>query len=211
MKIIEKDAKTEEDAINQVLKELGTDNRDLIKNVEVIENNKTSFLLFNNKKVKVKVTVADADEKEVSQKLQEFLEKMGISVKQIDILEYDELSIKLNIQSDKDSLIIGKRGKTLEALQYLLNVIYNKNNETRLKIILDVEGYRQKRVRSLQKLAKNLALKVRQTKRDQVLEPMNPYERKIIHSALQDSKDVNTESIGNGIFKKVKISLSKTR
>jgi len=208
MRVIEKDAKTEEDAINQILKEIGTENRDLIQNVEVIEGAK-SILPFSSKKVKVKVTISESVEQETKQLVEEFIKQMGVNVNKINILEYDDNNVNIDLKTDKDSLIIGKRGKTLEALQYLVNIIFNKNREKRVKIILDVQGYRDKRVQSLQKLAKNLALKVKQTRRDKVLEPMNPYERKIIHSALQNNKDIKTESIGNGIFKKVKISLKK--
>lgn len=209
MRIIEKDAKTEEDAINMVLKEIGTDNKDLIKNVEVIENSKSKFLSFNSKKVKVKVTIFDDQEKELISLIKELLLKMNINTNNIDIFECNESGIKINIKTDNDSIFIGKRGKTLEAVQYILNIMFNKNKEPRIKIILDVEGYREKRVQSLQKLARNLALKVRQTKRDRILEPMNPYERKIIHSALQDQNDINTESIGNGAYKKIKISITR--
>lgn len=208
MRVIEKAAKTEENAIDQVLKEIGTDNRDLIQNVEVIESSR-SILPFNSKKVKVRVTVYEEQEKEIISLTEEFLKQMAVNVNEIKILECDELTIRLNLDTDKDSQVIGKRGKTLEALQYLLNIMFNKNKELRIKVILDIQGYRDKRVRSLQKLARNLALKVKQTKRDKILEPMNPYERKIIHSALQDHKEVNTESIGDGIFKRIKIGLKK--
>ena len=108
MRVIEKDAKTEEDGINAVLKEIGKDNRDLINNVEVVENTKSKLLPFKNKKVKVTVTVFEKDEKELVNLLEEFLAKMDIKVKQIDILEYDETIISLDIKTDKDSLLIGK-------------------------------------------------------------------------------------------------------
>ena len=209
MRIIEKSAKTEEDAINQVLEEIGSENKDLIKSVEVVEGGKAKFLSFGSKKVKVKVTVVENREQELISLIKDFLLKININVNKADILENDESGIKMNITTDNDSLFIGKRGKTLEAVQYLLNIMFNKNKEPRIKIVLDVEGYRQKRVISLQKLARNLALKVKQTKRDRILEPMNPYERKIIHSALQDEKDIGTESIGNGAFKKIKIKFNK--
>ncbi len=208
MKIIEKEAKTEEDAINKVLEEIGKENKDLIRNVEVIEGSK-SILPFSSKKVKVIVTIYEEPEKEITAVVEEFLKQMDIKTNKIDVLECTESIMKLDLNTDKDSLVIGKRGKTLEAMQYLINIIFNRNRDPRIKVILDIEGYREKRVRSLQKLARNLALKVKQTRRDKILEPMNPYERKIIHSTLQDQKNVNTESIGDGIFKKIKISLNK--
>lgn len=208
MKVIEKEAKTEEDAINKVLEEIGKENKDLIRNVEVVEGSK-SILPFTSKKVKVKVTIYEEPEKEIVAVVEEFLNQMDIKTNEISVLECTESIIKLDLNTDKNSLVIGKRGKTLEAMQYLINIIFNRNRDPRIKVILDIEGYREKRVRSLQKLARNLALKVKQTRRDKILEPMNPYERKIIHATLQDQKDVNTESIGDGIFKKIKISLNK--
>lgn len=208
MRVIEKEAKTEEDAINLVLQELGTDNRELIKNVEVIESNKAKFLKFNNK-LKVRVSIVDNAEQEVTDLVKEFLNQMGISVNNIDILECDESKISLALKTDKDSLLIGKRGKTLESVQYLLNIFFNRKKEEKLKIVLDVENYRAKRVQSLQKLARNLALKVKKTRKEKILEQMNPYERKIIHAALQDERDVKTESLGSGVFKKIKISLKR--
>jgi spoIIIJ-associated protein len=210
MRVIEKEAKTEEDAINAVLKELGSDNRNMIKNVEVIGEAKPSFLNLRGKRVKVRITVQDDIEKEVNGQIKELLSRMTITLKNIDILENNDKMLKLNLNTDKDSLLIGKRGKTLEAVQYLTNIICNKGKEERIKIVLDVEGYRAKRVLSLQKLAKNLAIKVKESRKDQVLEPMNPFERKIIHSALQDHKDVKTESQGQGIFKKLKISYRRS-
>ncbi len=208
MRIIEKEAKTEEDAINLVLKELGTDDKSVIKNIEVTDN-KIKFLNFSNKKLKVKVTVYDNREQEIFTNVKELLSQMDIKVNNIKVLEYDESKTVLTLSTDKDSLLIGKRGKTLEAAQYIINIICNKNHENRIKIILDVEDYRAKRVQSLQKLAKNLALKVRKTRKDKILEQMNPYERKIIHAALQDERDIGTDSLGDGVFKRIKISLKR--
>ncbi|MBU1077192.1 MAG: KH domain-containing protein [Spirochaetes bacterium] len=207
MKVIEKEAKSEEEAINQVLKELGTENKELIQNIEVSDNNsKPSFLKFN-KKLKVKVTIFDQREQEAVSVVKALLAKMNITVSDIKILEFDDTMVTLDLDTDKDSLLIGKRGKTLEAVQYLLNVILNRKKEEKFKVILDVENYREKRVKALQKLAQNLALKVRKTRKEKILEQMNPYERKIIHSTLQDEKDVSTESIGSGVFKKIKVYL----
>ena len=153
--------------------------------------------------------VYEEQEQEIVSLIKEFLFNMDLDVLDIKILEYDESILTLNIKTDKDSLLIGKRGKTLDAVQYLTNVIYNKKKEKRIKIILDVENYRKKRVLALEKLARNLALKVRKTRKETILEQMNPYERKIIHAALQDEKDIETESIGFGVFKKIKIFLKK--
>ena len=108
--------------------------------------------------------------------------------------------IKFNIMCSEESdigIIIGKRGETLDSLQYIVNLVTNRNADTYIRVILDCNQYRSKRERSLQKLARRLADKAVQTGRDIKLEPMNPYERRIIHTYLQNDKNVNTFSQGN--------------
>ena len=114
--------------------------------------------------------------------------------------------IKINISGDKMGLLIGKRGENLDALQYLVNLVVNKNTEKYTRVILDTENYRQRREETLKKLAFRLAKKASQTKQKIVLEPMNPYDRRIIHSALQNSKTVKTHSDGREPYRKVVIS-----
>lgn len=209
MKIIEKEAKSEEEAINLILEELGTDDRSVVNSLEVLEKNKSNFLGFNNKKILVKAIVFDEREKNLIDFVKEFLVKMNLKINDIKLLEGEVNEIKLNLNLDNASFFIGKRGKTLEAFQYLTNLIFNKKVIDRIKVIIDINDYRAKRIKSLEKLAKNLALKVRKTRKEKILEPMNPYERKIIHSTLQDDRDVETESIGDGIYKQIKIKLKK--
>ena len=108
--------------------------------------------------------------------------------------------IKFNIMCSEESdigIIIGKRGETLDSLQYIVNLVTNRNADTYIRVILDCNQYRSKRERSLQKLARRLADKAVQTGRDIKLEPMNPYERRIIHTYLQNDENVNTFSQGN--------------
>ncbi len=137
-----------------------------------------------------------------------FLEKL---VKEMDI-EAEVSSKVLNnrvymsLSGKSMGIIIGKRGETLDAIQYLVNIVANKGREEYVKIILDTENYRERREETLKNLAYRLAKKASQTRRVVVLEPMNPYDRRIIHSALQDNKNVRTHSEGKEPFRKVVIS-----
>ena len=106
-------------------------------------------------------------------------------------------------------LLIGKRGQTLDSLQYLVSLVVNKESEDYLRVKLDTENYRERRKETLETLAKNIAYKVKRTRRPVSLEPMNPYERRIIHSALQNDKYVFTKSEGEEPFRHVVIALKK--
>ena len=110
--------------------------------------------------------------------------------------EKEENIIIINIIGDKMGLVIGKHGQTLDSLQYLTNIVVNKNLQKRVKIRLDCEQYRNKRYKTLEALVQNVANNVRKTKRNYELEPMSSYERRIIHSVLQKEKNIETESVG---------------
>ena len=146
------------------------------------------------------VTIDRNDELFITSKnfLKQMIEDMGIDC---DIESRTEGNmIKFNILCSQESdigIIIGKRGETLDSLQYIVNLVTNRNADTYIRVILDCNQYRSKRERSLQKLARRLADKAIQTGRDIKLEPMNPYERRIIHTYLQNDENVNTFSQGN--------------
>lgn len=146
------------------------------------------------------VTIDRNDELFITSKnfLKQMIEDMGIDC---DIESRTEGNmIKFNIMCSEESdigIIIGKRGETLDSLQYIVNLVTNRNADTYIRVILDCNQYRSKRERSLQKLARRLADKTVQTGRDIKLEPMNPYERRIIHTYLQNDENVNTFSQGN--------------
>lgn len=146
------------------------------------------------------VTIDRNDELFITSKnfLKQMIEDMGIDC---DIESRTEGNmIKFNIMCSEESdigIIIGKRGETLDSLQYIVNLVTNRNADTYIRVILDCNQYRSKRERSLQKLARRLADKAIQTGRDIKLEPMNPYERRIIHTYLQNDEKVNTFSQGN--------------
>ena len=106
-------------------------------------------------------------------------------------------------------VLIGKRGQTLDSLQYLLSLVINREKEKYYKVQMDTENYRERRKETLENLAKNIASKVKRTKRTVTLEPMNPYERRIIHSILQNDKLVTTKSEGEEPYRKVVVLLKK--
>ena len=126
-------------------------------------------------------------------------------------ISYDEeeKEMSINLTGDDMGILIGKRGQTLDSLQYLVSMVLNKESEGYLRVKLDTENYRARRKETLETLAKNIAYKVKRTKRSVSLEPMNPYERRIIHSALQNDKYVTTRSEGEEPFRHVVIFLKK--
>ena len=136
--------------------------------------------------------------------LQNLLTKMGLSC-QVELNEGED-ALLLNIVGDDASGAIGYRGETLDALQYLCSLMLNGKHEGFKRVNLDAEGYRAKREKALQKLARNLELKVKRTGREHKLEPMNPYERRVIHTTLQNSQYVTTQSEGQGSARHVVIT-----
>ena len=139
--------------------------------------------------------------------LREVFISMGLIVKIDTKLKDKQLSI--TISGDDMGIIIGKRGQTLDSLQYLVNLVVNKGNAPYVSITLDTENYRERRKETLESLAFNLAKKVKHTGKNIVLEPMNPYERRIIHSALQNDRYVTTYSEGEEPYRNVVIALKE--
>jgi spoIIIJ-associated protein len=137
--------------------------------------------------------------------LYDIFDKMNLET-EIETYEEEE-SISLDIKSTESGIIIGRRGETLDALQYLTSLVVNKDCEEYKRITLDIENYRQKREQTLLKLAERLAQRVVRNRKSISLEPMNPYERRIIHSALQNNKNVKTFSVGDEPNRKVVIAL----
>ncbi|MGI6588000.1 MAG: RNA-binding cell elongation regulator Jag/EloR [Peptococcia bacterium] len=206
MNSIEISARSVEEAL-----EIGLQKLNLTKNeveIEVLEEPSKGFLgILGNKMAKIKV-LPKIDSLSLTKKfLEEVIQQMGLTV-EMDIVS-DNDYIKINFEGEKLGILIGRRGDTLDALQYLTNLVANKynyqlgNNKERIKIILDVEGYRQRREETLTKLAHKMADKVQKTGRKVVFEPMNPQERRIIHTALQDEEFVQTISEGDDPFRRV--------
>ena len=137
--------------------------------------------------------------------LNEVLEQMGLDLKLT--VKADEKNVYIKIEGEDSGTIIGKRGQTLDAIQYLTSLVVNKDRQDHVKVVVDAENYRSRREETLKKLAKRLADKVVRTARPVKLEPMNPYERKVIHSTLQDNPEVLTRSEGEDPYRRIIIEL----
>jgi spoIIIJ-associated protein len=124
-------------------------------------------------------------------------------------VDYDDNVVAADLIGDDMGVLIGKRGQTLDSLQYLLSLVVNKGTDTYFRVKLDSENYRERRKETLENLAKNIAYKVKRTRRTVTLEPMNPYERRVIHSALQNDKYVTTKSEGEEPYRRVVVLLKK--
>jgi spoIIIJ-associated protein len=203
-KTIEKTGKTAQEAIDLALKELNATKDEV--NIEILEeSNKKMFGLLGAKEARVRVTLKDSRMDRVGCFLEKVLGEMGVDAS-IDIYESDE-SVEVNLVGDKVGIVIGRRGETLDALQYLCSLVMNKGMEDYKRLTLDVENYRQKREATLINLAENMASKVVRYKKELLLEPMNPAERRIIHASLQEHKYVETISVGEEPYRKVVIRL----
>ncbi len=210
MEFIEVSAKTVNDAITEACQKLGVTSDKL--EYEVVEEGSAGFLGLGSKPAVIKASVK-CDEVSVEDKAKVFLkdvfEAMNMTVV-IDV-KYDEKenNMDIDLSGDEMGVLIGKRGQTLDSLQYLVSLVVNKDSENYIRVKVDTENYRQRRKDTLENLAKNIAYKVKRTRRSVSLEPMNPYERRIIHSALQNDKYVTTHSEGEEPFRKVVVTLKK--
>jgi spoIIIJ-associated protein len=156
-----------------------------------------------------KLAEVEPQTKEACEKfLTDVLKTMGMEVTLISEIDEDG-SLSINMEGDNMGILIGKRGQTLDSLQYLTNRVANKMQDGYVRVKLDTENYRQRRKETLENLAKNIAHKVKRTKRSVSLEPMNPYERRIIHSALQADKYVSTHSEGEEPYRRVVVTLNR--
>lgn len=200
---IEKSAKTKEEAIALALAELGIDESEAT--IEVIDEGSKGFLGLGSKDAVVKVTANPNTSKRATDFLSKLFELTGEEVNVEAKVDGDTL--RVNLSGPDMGIVIGKRGETLDALQHLTSLVVNRGDNEFLKVSLDAENYREKRNEALESLAHKLANKVVRTRRNTTLEPMNSYERRIIHSALQDHESVTTYSVGQGINRKVVIAL----
>ena len=172
---------------------------------EVMKEEKT-FAKENTK-------VSFVDAKEVEEAAKKFLGEVfdAMEMEVIVDAKYDdaEKALDVDMRGEEIGILIGKRGQTLDSLQYLVSLVVNRGQADYIRVKLDTENYRQRRKETLENLAKNIAYKVKRTKRPVSLEPMNPYERRIIHSALQNDRYVTTHSEGEEPFRRVVVSLKK--
>ena len=207
MEFIEVSAKTVDDAITEASIKLGTTS-DKIE-VEVIEKGSTGFLGIKSKRAIIKARKKNDTVDNIHEFLENVFSAMNMEVT-IDIKKAEDDKVyEVELSGKEMGLLIGKRGQTLDSLQYLTNLAVNKHSDGYIKVKLDTEDYRQRRKDTLENLAKNIAYKVKRTKRPVSLEPMNPFERRVIHSALQGDRYVETHSEGEEPFRHVVVTLKK--
>lgn len=207
MEYIEISAKSVNDAITEACQKfvVTSDKLDYV----VVDEGSTGFLGIGSKPAIIKARVKSSVADQAKDFLKEVFDAMNMIVV-VDV-KYDEVNNNLNIDlsGDEMGVLIGKRGQTLDSLQYLVSLVVNKDSEDYIRVKVDTEDYRKRRKETLENLAKNIAYKVKRTKRSVSLEPMNPYERRIIHSALQNDKYVTTHSEGEEPFRRVVVTLKR--
>jgi len=210
MEFMEFSAKTVQDAITNACQHFTVASDSL--EYEVVEEGSSGFLGFNAKPAVIKARVL-VKEVNVEDKAKDFLKdvlaSMNIPATVEATYSEEEKTLEVVLNGEDMGVLIGKRGQTLDSLQYLVSLVVNKGTSEYIRVKVDTENYRERRKLTLENLAKNIAFKVKRTKRSVSLEPMNPYERRIIHSALQNDKYVTTHSEGEEPFRKVVVSLKK--
>ncbi|MEY8521937.1 protein jag [bacterium 1XD8-76] len=209
MEFVEFSAKTVNDAIIEACQKFTVASDKL--EYEVLEEGSSGFLGIGSKpaviKARVKSSVADT----AKEFLNSVFEAMNMIVVSDVKYDEDERTMDIELSGDEMGVLIGKRGQTLDSLQYLVSLVVNKDTEDYIRVKVDTENYRQRRKETLENLAKNISFKVKRTKRAVSLEPMNPYERRIIHSALQNDKYVTTHSEGNDPYRHVVVTIKRER
>lgn len=212
--IKEFEGKTEKEAIDKAIEELGLNREEF--DVEIVDSSKKG-LLFRKGNVKIRIHISEEDleddgnagepEDETEEKIVQFIErcieKMGFPGQAV-ITGREDNKLTVSIQSNHSAILIGKKGKNLDALQLLANVVVGRVDNT-LKVIVDAEGYRGRREETLIRIAKKAAEEVRRDHRSKLLEPMNPFERRLIHTSLNSMTDIATKSEGEGLYKQIRI------
>ena len=194
-------AKTVDDAITDALVEFETTSENL--EYEVIEEGSTGVLGLFSKDAIIKARKKEEPKDKLLVFLEEVLEKMGIEGTVEIETDDEEKVISINIEGEDTKDLIGRKGQCLDSLQYLASIVANKEKDEYYRVKLDTKNYRERRQKTLENMAKNTANKVRKTRRKVVLDPMNPYERRIIHSYLQNEKHVTTKSEGEEPYRRV--------
>ena len=207
MEFVEFSAKTVDDAITDACQKFTVSSDKL--EYEVVEEGSSGFLGIGSKPAIIKARVKSSVTDIAKDFLKDVFEAMDMVV--VVNVKYNESDrvMDIDLSGDDMGVLIGKRGQTLDSLQYLVSLVVNKDLEDYIRVKVDTENYRQRRKDTLENLAKNISYKVKRTKRAVSLEPMNPYERRIIHSALQNDKYVTTHSEGDEPFRHVVVVLKK--
>lgn len=207
MEFLEFSGKTIDDALTAAAIKLET-STDKIE-FEVIEKGSNGILGFGSKPAKIKAKKKTTIEDIALEFLSKVFTAMNLVVN-IDVdVNFEDKTVNIELSGSEMGVLIGKRGQTIDSLQYLVSLVINKESEEYLRVKVDTENYRARRKTTLEELAKNIAYKVKRTKRAVSLEPMNPYERRIIHSALQNDKYVTTKSEGEEPYRHIIVLLKK--
>lgn len=220
------EGRTEQEAIDKAIDELSLDRKNF--DVEILDPGKKGFFKKSTVKIRIHLhgdPVQKKEEKEEKTEIQReedgdfeakvlvfienVIEKMGYEAK-VQVSYRKENKLGLNIISSHSAIMIGKKGKNLDALQLLTNVYANQLDNTK-KVIVDTENYRIRHEEQLVRMAYKTAVQVKKTKKSKLLEPMNPFERRLIHTALNDVLDVETKSEGEGLYKQVRILYKHTK
>jgi len=203
MDSIEKSGKTVEEAIEEALQILKC-KREQVE-IKVLDEGSKGFLGIGGRPAKVLVSKNQTLEIRAHNFLKELTLTMGISI-DVEITNSDDKHMYVNLIGKNLGILIGKRGQTLDSIQYLLNLVVNRGDMPYVSITVDTENYRAKRKEALENLARNLAKKAKAQRRSVILEPMNPFERRIIHATLQNDRQISTYSQGDEPFRNVVIA-----
>ncbi len=207
MEFIEISAKNVDDALTEASVKLGTTSDQI--EYEIIDKGSAGFLGIGSKNAVIKARKKFSIEDSVREFLTKVFDAMQLEVEILIKVDEENKLIDVELKGDEMGILIGKRGQTLDSLQYLTNLAINKHSDQYYKVKVDTEDYRKRRRETLENLAKNIAYKVKRTKRSVALEPMNPFERRIIHSALQNDRYVTTFSEGEEPYRHVVVALKK--
>ena len=207
---VEVSAKTVGEAITEACRKFGVTSDKL--DYQIVEEGSSGFLGIGSKPAMIKaaVKVEKLSMEDVADRfLGDVFKAMNMAVA-VDIkYNEEEKSLEINLMGEDMGVLIGKRGQTLDSLQYLVSLVVNKETEEYVRVKVDTENYRQRRKETLENLARNIAGKVKKTRRSVTLEPMNPYERRIIHSALQGERFISTHSEGEEPFRRVVVTYKR--
>lgn len=202
MRFAEKKAKTVDEAVNQALAELGASKDEV--DIEIIERQRVFSESSGSKEVKVRVTLREREEvTRAKEFIKNVTEKLGMNIEQEASYNEEDKLLKIELKGEGLGLLIGRRGETLDSIQYLTNIFVNKKSDDYVKVTIDAENYRARREEALVSLAKRTASKAVKYRKNMIIEPKNPYERRIIHEALQDYPEVTTYSVGEDPNRKV--------
>ncbi len=204
MKETEAIGRTVEEAIDNALETMNATRKDV--KVQVLEEGSKGFLgILGSRQARVKVVRAESPEKLIKEFLEKIVKIMNIEA-DIEVRTREGYYF-VSINGEKMGILIGRRGDTLDALQYICNIAINRKLKNRVRVVIDIEGYRKRRELTLINLARRMSARVKETGKKIIMEPMNPQERRIIHTALQNETEIYTFSEGREPYRKVVISL----